>query len=103
MNDKKQRVNKEREFQAKEITDFGGGKEKQTRDLCGSREMENVYKREMRLEGQKGPARVVMESKFYSMCYMTPLKDFKQKEKKKCHPLGVPSAWHITGAQRLGE
>ena len=66
MNDKKQRVNKEREFQAKEI-DFGGGKEKKTRDLYGSREMKYVYKREkMRLEGQKGPDPVVMESKFYS-------------------------------------
>ena len=25
-----------------------------------------------------------MESKFYSKCYVTPLKDFKQKEKKRC-------------------
>ena len=59
----------------------------------------------MRLEGQKGPAPVVMESKFYSMYYVSALKDFKQKakRKKKCHSLGVPSAWHITGAQKLGE
>ena len=60
----------------------------------------------MRLEGQKGSAPVVIESKFYSSCYMSPLKDFKQKakkKKKKCHSLGIPSAWHITGAQKLGE
>ena len=61
----------------------------------------------MRLEGQKGPAPVVMESKCYSMCYVSALKDFKQKakkkKKKKCHSLGIPSAWHITGAQKLGE
>lgn len=37
----------------------------------------------MRLEGQKGSAPVVIESKFYSSCYMSPLKDFKQKAKKK--------------------
>lgn len=45
-----------------------------------------------------------MESKFYSKCYVTPLKDFKQKEKKKtCHSLGVPNAWHIAGAWKLDE
>lgn len=45
----------------------------------------------MRLEGQKGSAPVVMESKFYSSCYMSPLKDLKQKaKKKKCHFLVSP-------------
>lgn len=34
-----------------------------------------------------------LEVKFYSKCYMKPLRDFKQKRKRKkntCHSLNVP-------------
>lgn len=47
-----------------------------------------------------------LEVKFYSKCYVKPLRDFKQKRKRKKKYVSFtqcPKAWYITGAQKLDE
>lgn len=98
----------EREFGAKERTDFGGGKEhifekQQEASVAGEKwRMDRVRGDEVGETERASSCSEGMELKFSSKCYVKPLKVFLRK-KKMCYSLGVLDAWHITGVWNLDE